>query len=377
MSYPLAVFVHEIGSVSETFIRRHVQDLLPGGTVVVATEYERRNADWKAGCPVLVVNGIRQPLGHRIIHGDSVVEGSTVPDFVAGAVKRFLRKHKVQVILGEYLDQSVRWLDLARELNVRFFAHAHGVDVSGRLRASQWRSEYLRYGEGDGVITMSHASHARLISLGLSESKVHAIPYGVDVPPEHVKRVPGDIVRCLAVGRMVAKKAPILLLDAFRRAFEACPQLRLDYVGAGPLLAAARDFVHAFDLGGRVILHGQQSHEVVRRLMGEADMFVQHSATDIETGDEEGLPVAILEAMSQGLPVVSTRHSGIPEAVSDGITGYLVNEGDAVAMADRIVAIARDNELLQRMSLAGWERASELFTWEREREQLLKLMALS
>src|SRR5688500_3594687 len=156
-------------------------------------------------------------------------------------MKRFLREHKVQVILGEYLDQSVRWLDLARELNVRFFAHAHGVDVSSRLRAAKWRSEYLRYDESDGVITMSHASRARLISLGMSESKVHAIPYGVDVPPEHTKRAPRDIIKCLAVGRMVAKKSPILMLDAFRRAVEAWPQLRLDYVGAGPLLAAARD----------------------------------------------------------------------------------------------------------------------------------------
>src|SRR5207247_4061449 len=122
--------------------------------------------------------------------------------------------------------------------------------------------------------------------------------------------------------------------------------------------------------------HGGQPNEVVQRLMRDADIFVQHSITDPDTGDAEGLPVSILEAMAHGLPVVSTRHAGIPEAVSDGVSGYLVDEGDTAGMAERIVALIRSADLRHRMGDAGWRRAKEDFSWERERSALLRILGL-
>src|SRR5690606_2027114 len=95
------------------------------------------------------------------------------------------------------------------------------------------------------------------------------------------------------------------------------------------------------------------------------------------TGDEEGLPVAILEAMASGLPVVSTRHAGIPEAVIEGTTGYLVDEGDTAGMAAHVVRLARDAELRRRMGHAGWQRALQSFSWPRERARLLELLGLA
>jgi glycosyltransferase involved in cell wall biosynthesis len=287
-----------------------------------------------------------------------------------------LIEHQVQIVMGEYLDLSLPWLKVAQECGLRFFAHAHGYDVSERLRHPYWRSEYLRYNQADGVITMSHISRERLIALGLDAAKVHVIPYGVDVPAEPLTRPERAAVRCIAVGRMVAKKAPILTLDAFRRAAEVCPELRLDYVGIGELFPAVQHFVRAFNLDEKVTLHGGQPSEVVHQLMREADLFLQHNMTDPETGDEEGLPVAILEAMANSLPVVSTRHAGIPEAVLDGSTGFLVDEGDTVGMAERIVVLARDPDLRRRMGAAGWCRAKENFSWEKERMELLRVLGI-
>ena len=84
--------------------------------------------------------------------------------------------------------------------------------------------------------------------------------------------------------------------------------------------------------------------------MNGADVFVQHSITDSHTGDQEGLPVAVLEAMASGLPVVATRHAGIPEAVVEGETGYLVEEGDIGAMAGHIARLAEDHTLRSKMA---------------------------
>jgi len=183
-------------------------------------------------------------------------------------------------------------------------------------------------------------------------------------------------VRCIAVGRMVAKKAPILLLDAFRRAAERVPELRLDYLGAGALLGTVRQYVAAMDLQHRVRLHGAVSSDTVCQLMRDADIFLQHSMTDPETGDQEGLPVAILEAMAQGLPVIATRHAGIPEAVEADQSGYLVDEGDTKAMAAFIMQLAGDAGGRAALGHRGWERCAQLYTWQRERGELLRVMGL-
>src|SRR5690606_29444154 len=126
----------------------------------------------------------------------------------------------------------------------------------------------------------------------------------------------------------------------------------------------------------RVTLHGGQPHAVVLGLMRECDIFLQHSRTDPVTGDEEGLPVAILEAMAHALPVVSTRHAGIPEAVIEGVNGLLVDEGDVDGMAQGLSTLARDAELRRRFGHAGWERARQQFTWELERTRLRSVLGL-
>ena len=279
-------------------------------------------------------------------------------------------------MLAEFLDRSLPWLEVARALGIRFFAHAHGQDVSERLREPSWRRDYLRYNDADGIVTMSQDSRDRLIELGISASLVHVIPYGVHVPSAApVRRPERKTVGCIAVGRLVAKKAPILTLDAFRRAVGQNPALRLDIVGAGPLLPAVRHFIRAFDLESRVTLHGSQGNDYILELMRNADLFIQHSVT-ASTGDAEGLPVAILEAMASGLPVVSTVHAGIPEAVVNCVTGYLVSEGDSVGMSEHIASLAADADARFAMGRAGWSRASERFTWEQERDHLRQVMKL-
>jgi colanic acid/amylovoran biosynthesis glycosyltransferase len=354
--YPLAVLIAEIGARTETFIRRHVQDLLPGGTVTVGRALPKgRDVDWAAAEPFLDLDRISGP----------------------GAAERFLRDHGVEVLMGEYLDESIGWLDVAHAGGMRFFGHAHGYDVTERMREPRWRSEYLRYIAADGVITMSECSQRCLVDFGLPAEKVHVVPYGVDVPDAPPQRPEGTVVRVVAVGRMIAKKGPLLTLGAFASAVRGFPALRLDYVGAGPLLPAALDFVRERGLGDTVHLHGSQPNQVVRRLMGQADLFVQHSMVDADTGNGEGLPVAILEAMASALPVVATRHAGIPEAVLDGTTGYLVEEGDYGAMADAIRLLAREPDRRRAMGVAGWSRAQELFSWKRERADLLRVLGLS
>jgi|CXWL01.1.fsa_nt_gi glycosyltransferase involved in cell wall biosynthesis len=385
MQYPLAIFTPHIGALSESFIRRHVEDILPGRAVVITGTVDGVYlGHWGVNGPQLVIdriparaipNGLRQHIAWTVARRLGRETPDSLPDPLT-AIKQFLCEHHVRVILSEYLDHGLQWLKVARDLNVPFYGHGHGFDVSGRLKDPLWRADYLQYRQADGVITMSEVSRTRLIALGLPPEKIHVVPYGVDVPCPLPHKDASQDVHCLAIGRMVSKKAPILTLNAFRCAVEAHPNMRLDYVGTGELFTAAQHFVNVLKLDDQVRLWGGLPHDQVLSLMKQADVFIQHSVVDPVTGDEEGLPVSILEAMAQGLPVISTRHAGIPEAVIDGETGYLVEEGDSQAMAERIVALAKDIDLRRKMGVAGWQRAQERFSWNHERRQLLKILRL-
>jgi colanic acid/amylovoran biosynthesis glycosyltransferase len=346
----LAVCVPVVGQPSESFLRRHVTELLPGRTVVIA----RRAAPpgqgtWSTDLPTLWLDALLDEWGGEAEQA---------------AIRDFLDEHGVQAVLAEYLDMWLPFLPTFGQAGVRCVAHAHGYDVSVRLREDYWRSAYLAYRDAADVVTLSEISRTRLIDLGLAPEQVHVVPYGVDAPPAS-PRPDRDEVHVLAVGRLVGKKSPLTTMEACRRA-----GARLTVIGDGPLKEAME---HAAE-GLAVELRGAQPHESVLAAMREADVFAQHSITDPETGDEEGLPVAILEAMAHGLPVVSTRHAGIPEAVLEDVTGFLVDEGDVDAMAHRIVALAKDPDLRHQFGAAGRQRVQDRFSWAAERASLLSVL---
>lgn len=376
----LAVMAPHAGVVSESFIKRHMLKLHPGHTCIVANQ-TRSGVDLiRDKVPLLVLNEKRAANRSYLAQGRQKIlqKARMIPrDLDREAIKQFLRKHRVEVILAEYLDYSVGLIDLARELGIPLYAHAHGYDVSINLQDKRWLERYLTLNEIDGVITVSHYSKQRLLDIGVDAAKVTVIPCGVSLVPTKIPaQSDRNKVSLIAIGRMVSKKAPILLLDAYRRALEEVPNLHLTYVGDGPLYAAVWQYVRAFGLEKKVTLYGALPNEQALLRLAAADIFVQHSITCPLTGDQEGLPVAILEALSYGVPVVATRHTGIPEAVEDGKNGLLVDELDAVGMAQAIIALATDPFLRQTMGVAARATAEAKFSWKLEKERLRRLMSL-
>jgi glycosyltransferase involved in cell wall biosynthesis len=140
-------------------------------------------------------------------------------------------------------------------------------------------------------------------------------------------------------------------------------------VGEGPLFGEARRLVDEMDLQEAVTLLGTRSQQEVAELMRQTRAFVQHSLVAPD-GDSEGSPVAVMEAQLSGLPVVATRHGGIPEVVQDRGTGFLVDEGDVETMADAMAQLAANPDLAARMGVAARTRAAQSFTVQNHLEQL-------
>jgi colanic acid/amylovoran biosynthesis glycosyltransferase len=368
----LAVITPNLGARTETFIRRHVQDLLPGRTVVLAgPDAYAYGADWQPSGAVLQVDSPGPPAFTDVLSRQGRSRRVT-----RSRITAFMRDNAVGAVLGEYLDASLEWLPVLKHLGVRFVVHGHGYDFSARLRDPAWTRRYRAYAEADAIVVPSSYARARLSSIGLPSSLIHVVPYGVDVPGHFRERHATTRLRCLAVGRLVSKKDPVTTVAAFLEVARSRPDLHLDLVGGGPLERSVREVLARSDVGDAVTLHGALPSGDVLALLEKADIFLQHSQTDAATGDEEGLPVAILEAMSQGLAVVATWHAGIPEAVRDGVSGLLVAEGDRTSMAAAIRRLTDSAPLRLRLGEEAWRTASRAFSWPIQRERLLAVLGL-
>lgn len=373
----LAVFTPAIGERSETFIRRQIEDLYPGQTVVVTFRMlPQGQAAWQVSCPTRKVADLsfEGRRGGRYLR--RVIPRSVVSLYYEKTVLSWLLKRGVTALLGQYLHQSWPFLQLAKKHGIRFYAHAHGYDLSKYWRQARWRYRYSDYENADGVIVVNQVMKERMIEAGVSKRRIHVVPYGVEVSDAGPRHSASNSCRFLAVGRLVGKKAPIALLTAFQRTLERNRNVSLDLVGTGPLWSDVVRFVEASGLQQFVTLHGGRSHEYVLDLMRLSDCFVQHSVVDLETGDEEGVPVAVLEAMANGLPVVSTIHAGIPEVVASGVTGLLVEEGDVAGMADAMTTLSLHTEARINMGEAGRKVVREQFTWEIEKNKLREIIHL-
>jgi colanic acid/amylovoran biosynthesis glycosyltransferase len=376
----LAIASPGLGVISETFIQRHVNDLWPEDTCIVTqTRQKPHCGHWETNNPTFVIdeqnfsanNGIVNKIESKLRRLFNYSEGSQKSE----AIKGFLFEMKVKVFMAEYLDFSLYYLPICKELGIRFFAHAHGYDISSRIKDPYWRKRYLELNKADGIITMSQFSKSLLLDIGI-RIPIHVIPYGI-IPQKPISLIPkSSKIRFLASGRLVPKKAPLATLNAFKMAQTKFPEMELTFVGGGDLKEEMEKFINENQLNNTVKLTGSLANSVVLDLMAESNIYLQHSVICPNTGDMEGLPVSILEAMAAGLPIISTRHAGIPESVIEGENGFLVNEFDVEAMADKMVQLAKDENLRKRMNFANKERAKTHFHWEIEKRNLIKVLGL-
>ena len=252
------------------------------------------------------------------------------------------RRTQADVVLAEYGTHGIKVLKACRQAGVPLVVHFHGSDASKHKILNRYAADYRRmFAQAAAVIAVSRAMERQLVSLGCPSEKLIYIPCGVDcgtflgatpltAPPQF-----------LAVGRMVEKKGPKQTIIAFASVLKQFPDARLRMIGDGELLGPCRDLAASLAIDHAVVFLGSQPHEAVRQEMQQARALVQHSITAAD-GDSEGTPVSILEAGAAGLPVVSTRHAGIPDVVVEGKTGLLVDEDRTDEMAQHILALAEN-----------------------------------
>ena len=218
------------------------------------------------------------------------------------------------------------------------------------------------------LIAISDAVRRFLAAAGHAAPKLVTVHYGLDelptAPSERTPEqvgVPADVPLLLGVGRLTEQKDHPTLLRAFARARERHPEAVLAILGIGPREAATRALVTELGLDGAVLLPGRLE---IRDWLERADVFVHSSSW-------EGFGMVLLEAMLAGLPIAATRVSAVPEVVSDGETGLLVQPGDDRALATALESLLDDPERAGELGEGGRRRAREEFSVARMAERTI------
>ncbi len=241
---------------------------------------------------------------------------------------------------------------LTGKLTVAF----HASDMTAYVRRHGGNVYKKLFLKGDCFLPISAYAASKLVGLGCPEKKICIHPMGVEMPAINGmtgERLKDGALRILSVARLVDKKGIGYALMAVARLRDEGFSCFYTIAGDGPLHEALQARVRELRLEAEVRFLGWQDAASVRALLQEADVLLAPSIL-ADNGDEEGVPVVIMEAMAAGVPVVTTATGGIGELVADGKNGFIVPEKDGVALAAMLKRVCRD--ALQTTAVVGAAR---------------------
>jgi colanic acid/amylovoran biosynthesis glycosyltransferase len=271
---------------------------------------------------------------------------------------------------AHFASQAARLANLAWRMGgPTYSVTAHAKDIYHRqVRADRLRE---KLSSATFVATVSAANRDYLDGILGGRARLHVVPNAVDLHRlgEPRKRSP-EAGLVLAVGRLIEKKGLADLVVACGLLAGRGVTVRLEIVGEGPLRQALEET--AAGAGAPIRLHGALPQEEVLELYRRAAVFCLPCVV-ASTGDRDGLPTSVLEAMALGVPVVTTAVSGLRELVVDGRTGLVVPERDPPALADAVERLLDDEALAARLAAEGRLLVEGRFSLERSVSSLRSL----
>ena len=295
-----------------------------------------------------------------------------VPGFVLGqawVAWRLMRRERVDVIHAHWLIPQgliaalLPWLPGRR---VSYVVTSHGADLyalKGRLLDGIKRFVARR---AAAATVVSSAMRERLAALGVPAAHIHVLPMGVDLSERFTPdpSVPRSQHEILFVGRLVEKKGLRHLIDALPQVLEGVPDAFLTIVGFGPEEAALRQQVHTLGLQAKVHFLGAVAQTRLPALYRRAALFVA-PFVQAESGDQEGLPVALMEAVACGCPVVAGDVAGIEDLLGRMKPYICVDARNAEMLASCICSRLIDSSTAGLHAQAVLEEASRRVDWNR------------
>jgi colanic acid/amylovoran biosynthesis glycosyltransferase len=251
----------------------------------------------------------------------------------------------------------------------------HGYDITYYLEKSGKNPYEDLFEIGDLFLPISEHWKNKLIELGCNENKIIVHRMGVDCRKfSFTPRYPSDDgqVQIVTIARLVEKKGVEYGIRAIAKLAKTNHKIEYNIIGDGPLMGYLQERIKQLGVENTVKLLGWKQQDEVVEILNNSHILLAPSVTS-KDGDQEGIPVVLMEAMAMGLPVVSTLHSGIPELVKDGVTGFLAPERDVDALAERLNYLIEHSEDWLKMGEAGCRYVEEHYNINKLNEDLFNI----
>lgn len=361
--------------VSETFIYDYIRTLpeLRAETMVVTSQ--RENPELFPMEPVVVIPDTpRWSFGRAWARLAQRSKRRAWPHTRLRPVLDSIGRFGADLLHAHFGHVGASSLELAREARVPLVVSFHGRDAFKFPREPRWRHLYREMFESGARFTgVSEYMRQEMIRLGCLPDSISVVHVGIDPALFEFRepRTEGSPVRFVSVGRMVEKKGFSDCVRAFGSARARGADIELSIIGDGPERARVQELADSLGVRSSVSFLGQLARPQVIEAMRSSDAFILASRTAAD-GDKEGIPTVLMEAEFIGLPIVSTTHSGIPEAIPEPNRRFLAPEGDPQALADRIVALLGHRSSWRDAAHLGKRHVEAHFNLLSETEKLVE-----
>ena len=265
--------------------------------------------------------------------------------------------HSFDVILCQFggLGKIFAKIKKSKKINSKLVTFFRGADL-----CKAYAEKSNEYDElfccGDLLLPVCHAFAEKLGALGANKDKIKVCFTGIDSKKFAYS---GGVVRIVTVCRLIEKKGLTVAIRAMANIIKEFPNVRYTIVGSGELKAELKALIKNLGVKSKIKLIGKRSQQEVVNILSRAHIFIHPSVT-ARNGDGEGIPRALKEAMSCGLPVIATLHNGIPEVVDEGISGFLVPEYDVVSLENRLRYLILNPHVWNKMGKAGRKKIKKM-----------------
>lgn len=250
-----------------------------------------------------------------------------------------------------------------------------GIDISSYVQEQGDRVYEQLFQEGDFFLANCEFFRSRAIQLGCDQKKIVVHGSGIDCSKFafRPRSLPKDgRVRIATTGRLVEKKGIEYAIRAVAKLTDVNRNIEYNIIGDGPLKEDFQKLIAELNVSHIVKLLGWKQQQEIIEILDNCHIFIAPSVTAAD-GNQDAPVNTLKEAMAMGLPVISTFHGGIPELVEDGISGFLVPERDAEAIAEKLSYLIAHPQVWEQIGHAGRKRVEDKYDMNKLNDELVAI----
>ncbi|MEL6106999.1 MAG: glycosyltransferase [Planctomycetota bacterium] len=290
-----------------------------------------------------------------------------------------LSEHRPTLVFTHFLDFAVQFSDVWRTLGVPVVVHCHGYDITWNVRSDLTGQPLHPVGYTNAVRSMpdnvwfianSTFTRDQLLSLGIRADKIAIKRFGVPLAERPKPVTDGSPKTMLYLGRLVDFKGPLETARAFAAVAKRHRDAKLEIAGDGCLVQPLDHLLQSLDVEGQTVRHGSVDPIRAAELRRRAAVFTAHNKVGHPSGQVEAFGVSLLEAMGEGVPVVTGRCGGLIDFVHHDTNGFLFEPGDVDAHAHWMAELIDNTKLRRRLGEAAWETVRDNYQEQHELDDM-------